>query len=108
MGEFAKIKQPNKTTSYKNFYRSLNFADVTASQMVRTGAKKIFSSLEYRRTKILQNLISCINKMQKLQWSFCYNPYEIDSNKRVFQELKIFFNAVVKNTIDFALSKNEL
>ncbi len=46
--------------------------------------------------------------MQKLQWSFCYNPYEIDSNKRVFQELKIFFNGVVKNTIDLALSKNEL
>ncbi len=46
--------------------------------------------------------------MQKLQWSFCYNPYEIDSSKRVFQELKIFFNGVAKNTTNLAYSKKEM
>ena len=31
----------------------------------------------------IENSISCTNGVQKLQWSFCYNPYFILTNKSI-------------------------
>ncbi len=68
--------------------------------MVRTGAKKIFGSLEYRNattmgSRALQKSHNPKKKCKRASGSFT-NPYETDSKRKVFQGTKFFLiNGVV-------------
>ena len=51
---------------------------------------------------------SCTNRVQKIQWSFCYNSYFILTNKSILRGRNFFQWRLVKTTQDLTANTNGL